>query len=588
MSLKDASDVAQSALLSDATLAALDLAQQPFGQLDPNSNTFSDETTAEQLADVKQALITGDDLLLILGAEGSGKSVMLKQLGEHSGLRIQCFAVKGSERFSTMNLFAGLLEAFKHSPPEKLQDILDDLIPYLQTLVSRNTLSIVVLDDADHVSEAELTQLLSSMLYVNSQDETVLRIAMAAHPEFEERIPDLLPPGADLPYSSLMINGLSTVRATDFLDFRARQAGLMGEPLLSEEEVDGLVHQSEGLPGPLLAAAANALNEEHGPVKSQFGSELVKGAGGAWLQSRFAKIAMGVLASLFILLGILMFLPGKSNEDSTRYTVTTQPINLGDTDESELKLVNNSTGAAANQSSAGSTFSGNASISLNGVETSAQLQESAIAEANSGQSAEEQATSTIGAITDENRENSAAKTPIVIVPESGANSEGTSTASSVSTAEEAEKAGTTAPEITPESVLSAAPAPQTDSTPSRVPSSAPSQETASVRDTPVKGELESSNWILIQDRNRFTVQMSASRDRNSVVNFLNKHAQTLPAPNSIYSFARNGSTWYALLHGLYDSIEDARAAVEGMPAEALVNQPWIRSVGRVQDVLKDQ
>ena len=574
MSLKDASDVAQSALLSDATLAALDLPQQPFGQLDPNSNTFSDETTAEQLADVKQALITGDDLLLILGPEGSGKSVMLKQLGEHSGLRIQCFAVKGSERFSTMNLFAGLLEAFKHSPPEKLQDILDDLIPYLQTMVSRNTLSIIVLDDADNVSEAELTQLLSSMLYVNSQDETVLRVAMAAKPEFEERIPDLLPPGADLPYASLMITGLSTVRATDFLDFRARQAGLIGEPVFTEDEVNDLVHQSEGLPGPLQVAAANALNEQYGPVKRDLGSELVKGAGGAWLQSRFAKIAMGVLASLFILLGILMFLPGKSNEDSTRYTVTTQPVTLNDADESELQLVDNSSGAAASQSSTGSTNSGSASITLNGVETDSQVQESAITVANSGQAVEDQAASTISTIAD-NQENTAATTPIVIVPESEANAENASAQSPTSTTEES------APEPEP------APEPETAPAPAPEPTPAPTQ-TASTPDTPVKGELESSSWILIQDRNRFTVQMSASRDRNSVVNFLNQHARTLPAPNSIYSFARNGSTWYALLHGLFDSIEDARAAVESMPAEALVNQPWIRSVGRVQDVLKDQ
>jgi type II secretory pathway predicted ATPase ExeA len=178
MSLNEASNVDPSLLLSDATLAALNLPQQPFGPLEPNSTSFSDETTTEQIADVKQALITGDDLLLILGDAGAGKTVMLKQLGEHSGIRIQCFAVKGSERFSTMNLFAGLLDAFKHSPPEKLQDLLNDLIPYLQTMTARNTLSVIILDDAHKVKESELTQLLSAMLYINSHDETVMRIAM--------------------------------------------------------------------------------------------------------------------------------------------------------------------------------------------------------------------------------------------------------------------------------------------------------------------------------------------------------------------------------------------------------------------------
>jgi DamX protein len=102
------------------------------------------------------------------------------------------------------------------------------------------------------------------------------------------------------------------------------------------------------------------------------------------------------------------------------------------------------------------------------------------------------------------------------------------------------------------------------------------------------GALESSSWILLQDRARYTVQMSASRDRDSVVNFLNMHSDALPAPNSIYTFTRNGSNWYALLHGLYESIDTARTAVEAMPAKALTNQPWIRSVARIQDVLKSQ
>jgi DamX protein len=102
------------------------------------------------------------------------------------------------------------------------------------------------------------------------------------------------------------------------------------------------------------------------------------------------------------------------------------------------------------------------------------------------------------------------------------------------------------------------------------------------------GLLESSSWILLQDRALYTVQMSASRDRDSVVNFLNAHSDVLPAPNSIYTFTRNGGSWYALLHGLYESIDTARTAVEAMPAEALTNQPWIRSVARVQEVLKAQ
>ena len=374
MSLYDASDIDQSLLLSDATLAALDLPQQPFGPLEPNSASFSDETTTEQVADVKQALITGDDLLLILGDEGAGKTAMLKQLGEHSGVRIQCFAVKGSERFSTMNLFAGLLEAFKHSPPEKLQDILNDLIPYLQTMITRNTLSVIVLDDAHLVRESELTQLLSAMLYINSHDETVMRIAMAAPQEFEARIPDLLPEGADLPYSSLTIIGMTSFRATEFIEYRMQQAGLSGDAPFSEIEINELIEKSDGLPGPLQIAAVDALNEQYGPVTRDLNSHVAAeaGIGDSLIQSRFAKMALGAVAVLLIAVGILMSLPGKSNEEAARYTVSkTEPVKLSDSD-SELRLIENSSNSE-NIAVSASTDGATAQITLNGEDASAQL-----------------------------------------------------------------------------------------------------------------------------------------------------------------------------------------------------------------------
>jgi septal ring-binding cell division protein DamX len=80
--------------------------------------------------------------------------------------------------------------------------------------------------------------------------------------------------------------------------------------------------------------------------------------------------------------------------------------------------------------------------------------------------------------------------------------------------------------------------------------------------------------------------MSAATDRESVENFLNR--TDLPEPNSIFAFDRDGTRWYALVHGLFGSISEATSAVERMPPAAQTNQPWIRKVGRVQNVLRDQ
>jgi len=472
---------------------------------------------------------------------------MLKQLGDQSGLRLQCFAVKGSERFSTLNLFAGLLDAFKHPPPEQLQDILDESIPYLQSMISSNTLSIVVLDDAHKVTEKELTQL-------------------PAPPEFESRIPDLLPEGADLPYSSLNIDGMTSFRATDFLNFRMQQAGLRGEVPFSEDDVIGFVEDSGGLPGPLQVAAAASLNEQYGPVPFDAASTGTKAsAGGSWMHSRMGKIIMGIVASLLIILGLLMFLPSRPNNDNARYTVSkTEPVKMAD---SELKLVDsNAATSSSSGNSARSTLTppATAKITLTGSDTDQTLTESTAVDT----------VADAGTVTEAVENTAAQVTPSVSQSEQS-DSENTATE---------ERQIVIVAEREPESNETTVAEP----TATAAPVSAATPVVAETAAEPRPGLLESSSWILLQNRELYTVQMSASRDRNSVVSFLNRHADTLAKPNSIYTFDRDGSTWYALLHGLYSSIDEARAAVETMPSSALTNQPWIRSVARVQDVLKAQ
>ncbi len=661
----DALDIDQSAVLSDVTLSALQLIQQPFGPAAPDTETFADDTSVEQLGDVKQALVSGDDLLLILGESGAGKSVLLHQLGINSGQSIQCFAVKGSPRFSTLNLFAGMLEAFKQKPPESLKEILDDLVPCLQTMVARNTLSAIVLDDADQISETELTQLLSSMLYVNSQDETLMRVALAAPPEFEDRIPDLLPEGADLPYSSLTIEGMVGDRAVDYLAFRLQQAGYNGELPFSDQDLDEIIGQSGGLPGTMHAVAADVLNQIYDPNMPPPLEEFHSASKPPLLQSRNAKFALGALAVVLILGGLLMFTPDATDEQD-RYadnsagteTLTTQdlsnsqssnsaalsddapeadpaPADSGDeADEPSLRLVEEKKVVPFTTEAIESLvpdFSRPANTD-SATDTTADGEDSPT----ETRQIEVQAPSSVVDAARESLSNAASDVASSV---SDATDAASDAASSVSDATEevtqslsgsdslavdepladAEVGSLSDSDLLPDT----APAPQADDTgittenttapaPNETAGSnsgtaqsgsavnAPGTETvvagtlaAGVDEVPevdpeLADILESPTWILVQDSSMITVQMSASRDRPSIESFLKRNRDVLPAPNSIYTFQRRGETWYALLHGLYSTFEEAQSAVEQMPDSAVTDQPWIRNVGRVQDVLKAQ
>jgi|GEM_PF-611013 len=355
MSSADVPDSDNKVLLSDETLAALQLRCQPFeAEVDTNA-LFTDEVTAEQLADIRHALITGDDLLLVFGEQGAGKSTLLAQLAANSGLRIQCFSVKGGQRFSTRNLFIGMLEAFKVRPPENLKEALDELVPCLQAMLGNNTLCVVVLDDADKVDETELTRLLNGMQYINNRDESLLRVTFAALPEFEQRIPDLIPEGTDLPYSSFTIDPFTAPRASAYLDYRLTQASenprARTEPEFNPEDVAALNEHARGLPAALNAAAASVLDARHNPaaaslvdVEAPEGSDsadlyseelppelreetefdAVENERAGWLGSRWAKIALGALALLLILGGLTLTGggPDRDNADEPEATVT--------------------------------------------------------------------------------------------------------------------------------------------------------------------------------------------------------------------------------------------------------------------------
>ena len=701
MSAHDALDNDHNGLLSEATLTSLSLHHQPFtselrdamaqsDQSPDGAAPFSDAVTEEQLADIKQALITGDDLLLILGESGAGKTTLLRQLNDNSGLRIQCFSVNGNERFSTLNLFSGMLEAFKRPTPDKLKSVLDDLIPCLQSMVGRNTLSVIVLDDAHLVSQNELTQLLSSMLYLNSQDETLMRMALAATVEFEDAIPDFLPDGADLPYSSLTIEGFIPSRAAAYLDYRLQLAGFDQEFPFTERDMASLVDHSGGKPGELHLLTADVLNEKYGRLPISPPRELFEEAG--FLQSRNGKLALGALATVLIIGGLLLFMPPADEQPSApsneldvasldeQSQIDTPKLELIDPDDSPASLEldttpqdsvgsgndisantddTDDTATSAVSDTAPSETPGNEPLifqenaddtadeagqpSETGAANSNQsgVELSQADSSNAGQNSTQGDTSSAGSgsansdSTDSGSPDSGSPDSGITdsgITDSGATDSGTTdsgTTDSGATDSGATDSGTTdsgstdsgttdsgtsetgtsdtsnadsdstEPSTnedqsqqlaTAETQTSNIPLPvNTDTEPSSGNDTAPVTDTNSSAPAldaapDIAALLESPTWILVQDDDQFTVQMSASRDLTSIQNFLLRNP--LPLPNSIFSFERNGEVWYALVHGIFPSLAAAQQAVERMPAAAQRDQPWIRSVARIKSIMR--
>ena len=685
--------------LSDYTMQELHLRSQPFIGSSAEGELFADEVTFSQISEIKQAIIKGDTVLLLTGEEGAGKTTLLKQLTRNSGARLQFFSVKGGEKYTTHNLFSGILNAWRLTPPSDFEQSAKEMLLALQANHERNTTVVLLLDDADLIPTKELHLLLATVQYFNNSEEPLLRVILSATPEFETRLPQLLPQGLKLPYSAMQVEPLLASRAAPYIQLRLNQAGHFDEFPLSEKQVSTIANDASGYPGRINFLTAETLNQIFSPFADEettthtsggFFSKLANG------KSRKAgKAVLGLLGIGLIAAGIYKtVIQGQKNDTDARVadaaatgsaanstanqnnnnftTVETRPVTNNSSTERTLPQQGNpvssenraassgseavplqaltsttastqtdstdsgdnqQTGAeasnAADASAAAelkaaaeelsaalgttSTSSTTTAIATPDTTTAANNSEAAansagsedIAEAEqtaSRNSAETQSSTDISnstaaasASADDNTSNSTANndSDAEVPLEPGVSTQANDGAASNSTDPEAPVDAVAAPPTT-DSVTDATKPDEAPASESGTEVASPAESAASEAQQAEATEqaasgsaissLESPNWVLLQNPDLWTIQMSASTDKSDIDRFLRNAG--LEGPTSIYSFKRGDVTWYALVQGLYSGLGEAREAIEGMGKAAVKNQPWIRKIGSIQESVK--
>ena len=94
-------------------------------------------------------------------------------------------------------------------------------------------------------------------------------------------------------------------------------------------------------------------------------------------------------------------------------------------------------------------------------------------------------------------------------------------------------------------------------------------------------------WVLEQSSDKFTIQFRSSRD----VEILREFAPVITSETtvSIFPFKKtnNGQMVFGIATGLYESLEEAAAAIETMAPAAQEFGPWIRPLDELQREVSD-
>ncbi|RYU69943.1 cell division protein [Aliivibrio finisterrensis] len=78
---------------------------------------------------------------------------------------------------------------------------------------------------------------------------------------------------------------------------------------------------------------------------------------------------------------------------------------------------------------------------------------------------------------------------------------------------------------------------------------------------------------------RYILQLAALTNETAVQEFLNEHQ--IEGSARIYQTLRNGSIWYIVTFGDYESISAARGAVQNLPSSVQSLGPWVKSLVQV-------
>ena len=301
-------------LLTDYTLQQLQLRSQPFIGASADGELFADELTYSQINEIRQLLIDGEALIMLEGELGAGKTTLVRQLTKTTGHRLQFFSVKGGEKYTTHNLFNGILNAWGLDTQKGFDDATHEMMLALQAVQERNNLVVLLFDDVDQIPARELNVLIAALQYFNT-DETLIQMVMTSEPAFETSSENMLQKDLTMDYISIFLEPMLASRALPYIQLRLNQSGHFDEFPLNDKQVAAIANDASGLPGRINYLTAEALNHQYSPF-----------AAGAAGQSRFSKITggrtgrllLGLLALGLIVAGLLWRSPDNSQDDGFR------------------------------------------------------------------------------------------------------------------------------------------------------------------------------------------------------------------------------------------------------------------------------
>lgn len=501
------------------------------------------EPTRTQRLDILLHLAQyGNELLLVTGPEGSGKTTMLTQFLKKAGSDWKVCQINAHNMLNTEQLLSRISRGFNF-PEEKVkvEAALSNLKRRIEALLATHQTVIIVVDNAQQLGVDVLNVLLEFSNIRNISKGISLRVLLFSEPQIKIQLasPELQSKQT-LPIRKIDLPAFDEQQAGKLIRHRVTTSGLASKSVFNDAIISKIYKYSEGWPGAITEIAHQVLFEST-PVKRRDSNK----PGAADKSSSSHTMAVIVSIIVISVLAAAIFYQDKINALFSKPTATSSKLTTSQKQEVKALAIPKQESVAENIPSRIPAPSAGTEMEFPVIDQLKQVQSSPPAELN---------------ITD------------LTVAE---------TTSVVETKPAAPAIPTTESNMTAQASDKVVNTPRVISTQSPVIETiTPSNSSAAAEEDRIS-LTKQDDWLLSQNPSYFTLQILAGYQSSTINKFVEQNK--LPESDLAYYFSLNrGKDWHSLVFGYFPSRAQAEGAAKEIVKQLPV-KPWIRSIKSIQD-----